>query len=72
MKNDKKQEIEDINVIFQFAINVAAHGTQIPLSMLNHGIAMRLKAEKKTEDTSNVMFETTLEFIQDVSVIFER
>ena len=47
LKNDKKQDIDNINVIFQFAINVAAHGTCIPLSMLTHGIAMRLKAKKK-------------------------
>ena len=47
LKNDKKQDIEDINVIFQFAIDVAAHGTQIPISMLTHGIVMRLKAKKQ-------------------------
>ena len=47
LKNDKKQDIEDINVIFQFAIDVPAHGTQIPLSMLTHGITMRLKARNK-------------------------
>ena len=40
LKNDEKHDIEDINVIFQFAINVAGHGTQIPLNMLTHGIAM--------------------------------
>ena len=44
LKNDKKPHIEDINVIFQFAIDLAADSTQIPLSMLIHGIAMRLKA----------------------------
>ena len=61
LKNDKKLNIEDINIIFQFAINLAAVGTQIPLSMLTHGIAMRLKTKNKktTEDTSNVVFETT-------------
>ncbi len=39
--------------------------------MLTHGIAMQLKEKNKktTEDTSNVMFETTLELIQDISVI---
>ena len=72
LKNDKKLNIDDINVIFQFALDVAAHGSQIPLSMLTHGIAMRLKARTKkttTEDTSNVIFKTTLELIQDISVI---
>ena len=49
LKNDKKQDIEDINVIFQFAIDVEAHGTQIPLSMLSHGIAMRLQARNKNK-----------------------
>ena len=47
LKNDKKQDIDEINVIFQVAIDVAAHGTQIPLRMLTHGIAMRLKARNK-------------------------
>jgi len=74
LKNDKTQDIDDINVIFQFAINVAAHGSKIPLSMLTHGIAMRLKTKNKktTEDTSNVVFETTLELIQDISVIIRK
>jgi hypothetical protein len=71
LKNEKKQNIDDINAIFQFALDVAAHGSQIPLSMLTHGIAMRLKArtKKKTEDTSNLIFETMLQLIQDISVI---
>ena len=71
LKNDKNQDIENINVIFQFAINLAAHGTQIPLSTLSHGIVMRLKARNKktTEDFSNFTFETTLELIQDISVV---
>ena len=47
LKNDKKPHIEDINVIFLFAIDLAADGTQIPLSMLTHGIDMRLKAKNK-------------------------
>ena len=35
---------------------------------------MRLKARNKktTEDTSNVMFESTLELIQDISVILRK
>jgi len=39
-----------------------------------HGIAMRLKARNKqaTEDTSNVLFETMLELIQDISVIIHK
>jgi hypothetical protein len=74
LKNDKKKDIEDINVIFEFAIDVAARATQIPLNVLTHGIAMRLKARNKkiTEDTSNVIFETTLELIQDISVIIQK
>ena len=70
LKTAKKHDIENINVIFQFAINVAAHATQIPLRALAHGIAMRLKArgKKTADDTSNVMFETTLELIQEISV----
>jgi hypothetical protein len=74
LKNDKKLNIEDINIIFQFAIDLAADGTQIPLSMLTHGIAMRLKTKNKktTEDTSNVVFETTLELIQDISVVLRK
>ena len=73
LKNDKKQNIDDINVIFQFAIYLAAHGSQIPLSALTHGIAMRLKTRtKKTEDTSNVIFKTTLELIQDITVFLRK
>jgi hypothetical protein len=74
LKNSKKQDIENINVIFQFAIDVAAHATQIPLRALTHGIAMRLKARgKKTDDdTSNVMFETTLELTQNISVTIRK
>jgi hypothetical protein len=54
-----------INIWIQFAIKVAARATQIPLNMFTHGIAMLLKTRKKTttEDTSNVIFETTLELI---------
>ncbi len=39
--------------------------------MLTHGIAMRLKAKNKktTEETSNVIFETMLQLIHNVSVI---
>ena len=47
LKHDKKQDIKNINVIFEFAIDVAAHATQIPLHVLTHGIAMRLKAKNK-------------------------
>jgi len=47
LKNDKKQNIEDIYVIFEFAIDIAARATQIPLYVLTHGIAMRLKARNK-------------------------
>ena len=47
LKTSKKHEIENINVIFQFAINVAARATQIPLNALTHGIFMRLKARGK-------------------------
>ncbi len=51
LKNDKKQDIENINVIFEFAISIAARATQIPLNVLTHDIAMRLKARnKKTRD----------------------
>jgi hypothetical protein len=46
-KTAKKHEIENINVIFQFAIDVAARATQIPLNALTHGIVMRLKARGK-------------------------
>jgi hypothetical protein len=62
LNNDRDQDIDNINVIFKFAIKIAAHATQIPLNVLTHGIAVRLKAKNKktTEDTSNVMFETTL------------
>ena len=45
--NDKKQDIDNINVIFKFAIEVTARATQIPLRALTHGIAMRLKARGK-------------------------
>ena len=71
LKSEKNNDIEDINVIFEFAIHTAAHATLIPLNILTHGIAMRLKARNKkgTEDTSNVMFESTLELIQDISVV---
>jgi hypothetical protein len=70
----KNKDIEDIHVIFQFAIDVAASATHIPLPALTHGIAMRLKARSKktAEDTSHVMFETTLELIQDISVIIRK
>jgi hypothetical protein len=74
LKNAKKQDIENINVIFQFAIDVAAHATQIPLRALTHGIAMRLisRGKKTADDTFNVMFETTLELIQDISVTIRK
>ena len=74
LKNKNKQNIDEINVIFQFALDVAARGSQISLRMLTHGIAMRLKArnKKSTEDTSNVIFEKTFELIQDVSVIIRK
>ena len=49
LKNDKKKDIEDINVIFEFAIDVAALATQIPLSASTHSIAMRLKAKKQQQ-----------------------
>ncbi len=70
LKTAKKHDIENINFIFQFAINVAAHATQIPLRALTHSIAMRLKArvKKTADDTSNFMFETTLELIQEIPV----
>ena len=47
LKTANKHDIENINVIFQFAINVAARVTQIPLCALTHGIVMRLKARGK-------------------------
>ena len=74
LKNDKKQDIEDDNVIFEFSINIAARATQIPLNVLTHGIAMCLKArtKKTTEDTSNVIFKTMLELIQNISVIIRK
>ena len=74
LKNDKNQDIEDINVIFEFSIDIAAHATQIPLHVLTHGIALRLKARNKKTimDISNVMFETMLELIQDISVIIRK
>jgi hypothetical protein len=70
----KPVDIENINVPFQFAIDIAARATQIPLKALTHGIAMRLKARSKktAEDTSHVMFETTLELIQAISVIIRK
>jgi len=42
--------------------------------VLTHGIAMQLKAmnKKATKDTSNIIFETTLESIQDISVIIRK
>ena len=71
LKYDKNQDIEDINVIFEFAIDIAARATQISLQAFTHVIAMQLKARNKkaTKDTSNVIFETTLELIQNISVI---
>jgi len=71
MNNNRDQDINDINVVFEVAIKISAHATQIPLNMLTHDIAMRLKARNKkaTKDTSNVMFEMTLELIQIISVI---
>jgi hypothetical protein len=68
------EDIENINVPFQFAIDVAARATQIPLRALTHGIAVRLKSRSKktAEDTSHVMFETTLELIQDISVMIRK
>ena len=56
LKNDKKQDIEDINVIFEFAINVAACATQIPLNVLTHGIAMRLKARNKKNNRGHFQY----------------
>ena len=47
LKNDKQQDIEDMNVIFEFAIGIAARATQIPLNLLTHGIAMQSKARNK-------------------------
>ena len=63
-----------INVPFQFAIDVASRATQIPLIELTHGIAMRLKTRNKklSEDTSNVIFETRLELIQDIVAVIIR
>ena len=71
LKNDNYKDIEDINVIYQFAINTAARATHIQLYALTRGIAMRLRARNKkaTEDTSNVLFEKMLELIQNISVI---
>ena len=40
LRNDNNEDIEDINVIFEFAIDIAACATQIPLKVLTHGIAM--------------------------------
>ena len=63
-----------MNVIIEFAIGIVARATQIPLNLFTHGIAMRLKARNKkpTKDTSNVTFETTLELIQDISVVIQK
>ncbi len=74
LKTAKQHDIEDINVIFQFAINVAARASQIPLCAFTHGIVMRLKARGKkfADDTTNVMFETTLELIQNISVTIRK
>ena len=47
LKNEKNHDIEDTNVIFEFAIHIAAHATLIPLNVLTHGIAMGLKARNK-------------------------
>ena len=74
INNDRDQDIDAINFIFEMAIKTTAHATQIPLNVLTHGIAMRLKArnQKTSEDTSNVMFETPLELTQDISVIIRK
>jgi len=68
------EAIANMDVLFKFAIDVAARATQIPLRALTHGIAMRLKAKSKkaADDTSNVMFETTLELIQNISVMIRK
>ena len=47
LNNDRDQDIDNINVIFKVAIKIAAHATQIPLNVLTHGFAMRLKARNK-------------------------
>ena len=47
LNNDRDQDIDDINVIFEFAIDIAARATQIPLNVLTHGITMQLKARNK-------------------------
>ena len=74
LNNDRDRDIDNINVIFKVEMKIAAHATQIPLNVLIHGIAMRLKARNKktTENPSNVMFETQLELIQDISVIIPK
>ena len=40
LKNDKQQDIEDMNVIFEFAISIAARATQIPLNLFTCRIAI--------------------------------
>jgi hypothetical protein len=81
-KTADEHDVKDINNIFQVAIDVAARATQIPLCALTHGIVMRLKAKGKkhvdargkttADDTTNVMFETTLELIQNISVSIRK
>ncbi len=81
-KTADKHDVKDKNVIFQFAIDVAARATHIPLCALTHGIVMRLKAKGKkhvdargkttADDTSNFIFETTLELIQNISVSIRK
>jgi hypothetical protein len=74
LKNANKHDIEDINEIFLFAIDVAARVTHIPLCALTYGIVMRLTARSKkvADDTTNMMFETTLELIQNISVTIRK
>ncbi len=66
LTNAKKHDIENINVIFQFAIDIAARAPQIPLCALTHH-ALKSKRQKIADDTTNVMFETTLELIQNIN-----
>ena len=47
LNNDRDQDIDNINVIFEVAIKIVAHATQIPLNVLTHGIAMQLKTRNK-------------------------
>jgi hypothetical protein len=70
LKTAKQDDIENINFIFQFAIDVAARKTQVPLCALTHGIVMRLKerGKKTSDDNTNFMFETTLELIHNIFV----